>query len=208
MDRLAFEADRWQYLAAHVLLRSTLSSLAPVPPQEWVFAAAGAGKPEIVSPELSQRLRFSLTHTSGLVACAISSVDEVGVDAERMDATLVPPEVSERFLSGVEQSDVATLPAPHRVTRLFELWALKEAYLKARGDGLSRSPGDLTFGFGPSQPARLVSDAGVDDDPAAWRCHVERIGSDHVLAVAVRAGAGRPVRFIVRAAESVHRAPG
>lgn len=200
LGRLVFEADRWHYLAAHVLLRRALSSFAPVPPEAWSVAAAEErGRPEIASPESARRLRFSLTHTRGLAACAVCLDRDVGVDAEAIDARLLSPEVAARFLSAAECEEVAVLPEERRAFRLLELWTLKEACLKARGDGLSVAPTELSFALAAGRSPAVSFGAAVSGDPTEWRFHLAALASGHVLAAAARSGAGTEVRFRARA---------
>src|SRR5262249_38781671 len=81
-QRYALVRNRHQFLLARGLLRTTLSRYADAPPAAWVFPATGHGKPEIAAPAGLPPLRFNLSHTDGLVACAVAAGREVGVDVE------------------------------------------------------------------------------------------------------------------------------
>jgi 4'-phosphopantetheinyl transferase len=84
MARFRFVADRILFSAAHVLLRLALSRYAAVPPHAWRYLRSEHCKPRIdpATCPSAVPLHFSLSHTRGLVCCAISLVSEVGVDAE------------------------------------------------------------------------------------------------------------------------------
>jgi 4'-phosphopantetheinyl transferase len=199
LERFAFDEDAWHYLVAHALLRRTLARCAPVAPEAWSFRAAPGGRPEIEAPKSARRLRFSLSHTRGLVACAVCLDHDVGVDAEAVDEARMTAELAERFLSPAEVESVERLPGERRLHRLFELWTLKEACLKARGDGLAVAPGDLSFRLRAGRPPAVSFAGALSGSPGAWRFAVESLASGHLVAVAVRCGASRRMRFLSRA---------
>src|SRR3954469_18866541 len=69
--RFHFDVDRRMYVGAHALLRRALSRHAPFEPASWRFVTRSHGRPEIAAP--ASRLRFSLSHTRRLVACAVTT---------------------------------------------------------------------------------------------------------------------------------------
>ncbi len=164
-----------------------------------MFAAADGGRPEVASPESARRLRFSLTHTTGLAACAVCLDHDVGVDAEAVEGRPISTAFAERILSVAERRAVAVLPEERRGLRLFELWTLKEACLKARGDGLAVAPGELSFSLDAGRSPAVAFGAALAGDPREWWFHSASLASGHVLAVAVRSGAGSTVRLLARA---------
>lgn len=195
LERFAFDEDAWHYLVAHALLRRTLARCAPVAPEAWSFRNSPGGRPEIEAPGLARRLRFSLSHTQGLVACAVCLDHPVGVDAEAIADEVMGEAVAARILAPAETTALEGLTALERRRRLFELWTLKEASLKATGDGLAVPPAALSFDLAGAAPPRVAFAPDVADDPAAWRFHLAAPGSEHVLAVAVRCGRGVEVGF-------------
>jgi 4'-phosphopantetheinyl transferase len=70
--RFHFQEDRQSYLVAHSLTRGVLGELTAIKPSELVFELGSHGRPELVLPERPQRLRFNLSHTRGMVACAVT----------------------------------------------------------------------------------------------------------------------------------------
>jgi phosphopantetheinyl transferase len=146
-DRFHFEHDRRDYAIAHDLLRRRLSGHADVPPGSWRFAADGNGKPWIESDDPRQRLSFSLAHTRGCVACAITPAARLGVDVERVERASNPHDVADRFFSDEESAALRACPSDARPIRFVELWTLKEAFLKAVGTGLAGSLRAVSFRF-------------------------------------------------------------
>lgn len=195
LERFAFDEDAWHYLVAHAVLRRTLAGCAPVTPEAWSFRASPGGRPEIEAPVHARRLRFSLSHTRGLVACAVCLDYPVGVDAEAVADQVMGEEVAARILAPAETAALEGLTALERHRRLFEFWTLKEACLKATGDGLAVPPAALSFDLTGGASPWVAFAPEAADDPSAWRFHLTAPGPAHVLAVAVRCGVGADVRF-------------
>lgn len=180
--RYHFERDRDTFLATRALVRAVLSHYAEVAPPDWRFGAAEAGKPFAVGSDIA----FNLTNTSGLVACAVAGGGAVGVDAERIDHRGDLDAVARRFFSPREAA------ATHDLERFFEIWTLKESYLKARGVGLGL-PLDQ-FWFELDAPPRIHFESGIDDDPRRWQFASLRVSPQHILAVAGETN-GAPLRL-------------
>jgi 4'-phosphopantetheinyl transferase len=141
--RLRVEEDRRDFTIAHDLLRRSLSRYAPVQPDAWEFAANAYGKPQLVNGALS----FSLSHTRGLVACAVAARMPIGIDVESVSRG-ADPQIADRFFSAWEAAMLHECPEDRRRVRFIELWTLKEAFLKALGLGLSRSLASVSFDVG------------------------------------------------------------
>jgi len=147
-DRLHFEADRRDFTIAHDLLRRALSKYADVQPIDWRFVTDNYGKPSIESVDPQVRaLSFSLSHTRGCVACAIASGVPLGVDVQRTDQSRCIQEIADRHFSEKEAAWLRQCSDELRIIRFAELWALKEAFLKAIGVGLSGSLACVSFRF-------------------------------------------------------------
>jgi 4'-phosphopantetheinyl transferase len=191
--RFRFARDRRDFAVAHALLRRALSAQFQLPPGDWTFVPASNGKPRLEA-DLAARthLSFSLAHTDGLVACVVTRDADVGIDVEAIDRSTDALEVAQRHFSPFEIADVEQCRADSRQPRFIEIWTLKEAYVKAIGDGLS-CPLD-SFGFVFDGPASLRFRSTDAADSASW-CFALFAPSDrHRLAVAVRdpSGSARP----------------
>ncbi|MEZ5332854.1 MAG: 4'-phosphopantetheinyl transferase superfamily protein [Thermoanaerobaculia bacterium] len=195
MGRFAFPEDRRRYLVGRLLLRRSLSSVAPATPREWVFEAAAGGRPEVAAPRWAARLRFSLSRAPDVAVCALCLDHAVGVDVEALDAGRMGPAVERRILAAREREELAGLAGEARVRRLFALWTLKEAVLKALGTGLAVEPAEIAFSFeGGDGPAVTFEGPGVEAGER-WSLESTLLPTGHALAIAVRRGAGEVVRF-------------
>jgi 4'-phosphopantetheinyl transferase len=186
--RFLFAKDRHRYLVTRALVRDVLSRYAAVEPHAWRFRSDAWGKPHVVDPPAPvDRFAFNITHTDGLVAVGVTRDRALGIDAEcmRRDA---PVAIAERYFSAAESRALRRLPAAAQALRFWELWTLKESYIKARGLGLS-IPLDR-FGFDLDGPGAVALSfaPGFDDVAGRWRFVQLRPSADHLLAVCIERG--------------------
>ena len=182
-DRFAFSDDRRDFTVAHGMLRQVLSRYGDPAPGAWRFQSDAFGKPAIVSAQAgSPALTFNLTHTRGLVACAVARGTAVGIDAERFDARLASPDVAASCFAPGELRLLESCAGDQYAARFLELWTLKEAYVKAVGDGLSIPLQGFSFSF---ESSHRLGFAGPDDH-AAWQFVLTAPSADTRLSVAVR----------------------
>ncbi|HJU45097.1 MAG TPA: 4'-phosphopantetheinyl transferase superfamily protein [Vicinamibacterales bacterium] len=196
MARLIFERDRRRFLLTRALVRTMLSRYASVPPAQWSFIANVHGRPEILDrPRGVPDLRFNLSHTEGLIACAVTIGREVGVDVEHIGRRLTH-DVAGRFFAPREVSDLKALPDDQQHKVFFDYWTLKEAYIKARGFGLALPLGDFAFTLSPPSPPSITFEPTLDDDPSTWQFFQDWPTPQHRLGLAVRRdGTDLPVRI-------------
>lgn len=171
--RFAFEVDRQAYVAAHALLRVALSRLADRAPQDWRFAATPSGKPYLVNPP--RDLRFSLSHTQSMVTIAIAEGVEIGVDVESTDRRAENMKVAERFFAPEEIVVLRALDGVARRDAFFAIWTLKEAVVKATGQGISGGLKNFVVTLDPLRLTMRDASATTDWRLAHWRCGAHHI---------------------------------
>lgn len=188
--------DRRDYAVAHDLLRRALSRYHAVAPGAWTFEADALGKPRVCAPDVDPPLAFSLSHTRGLVACAIGRAAAIGVDVERTDRKVSRADLGRAVFSDDEAAAIERLAPGDRPARLFELWTLKEAFVKATGRGLSQPVRALSFRFDDGEG--FAFEPPPADAASRWQLAVYAPIANARLAVAVgRAGAAR-LQVVVR----------
>lgn len=194
MDRFVREVDRHTFVVARALVRTTLSNYGPTAPADWRFETNTHGCPFVVAAQAGDpRLLFNLSHTTGLVALAVTRGHDVGVDVERADR-LIREQIAERHFAAQEVADLRALPFEDQGRGFFEYWTLKEAYIKARGMGLAIPLGDFAFILRPPAPPTIAFVEGFDDRPERWQFWQTWSTPEHRLSLAVaRDGADLPV---------------
>jgi 4'-phosphopantetheinyl transferase len=196
--RFMQEKDRRQFLWGKALVRTVLSRYHLLPPEAWTFGTNRFGKPTVDHAPADFGLRFNLSHTPGLVACALTRGLDVGIDVENFDRT-VTLEIARRFFAPAEVAYLERLPVDRRQHAFFVFWTLKEAYVKARGMGLSLPLEQFAFELTNPQAPQITFDPAMREDPAGWRFFLPDVPSPcHRMAVAVQCPAGAEIGVVAR----------
>lgn len=164
-ERFYFRRDRDHFAAARGALRTILGRYAAVAPGLLRFTYNAYGKPALSG---GGPIRFNVSHSNGLALFAVTAGREVGVDLEHVRADFAGVEIAASFFSAREVAALRALPPPALAEAFFDCWTRKEAYIKARGEGLSHPLERFTVSLAPGEPAALLR---TDDDPreaARW----------------------------------------
>jgi len=186
VERFVQQDDAVRFIIGRALARTMLSRYADIRPHDWLLVVDEHGRPELAErPAGAPDLRFNLTHTPGLVACAVAVGREVGVDAEHVGRR-VTFDVAERFFSAREVADLRALPDGERHEVFFDYWTLKEAYIKARGLGLALPLRQFTFLRTPGRAPAITFAPELHDDATTWQFAQFWPTADHRMSIAVR----------------------
>lgn len=161
--RFRFERDRERFVAAHGALRLVLERYMDAPARDLRFEVAATGKPSLAGVGV----RFNLSHSGDVGLVAVACQRDVGCDVERVSERPRIEQLAQRFFSQSERTALAALPEAERRRAFFECWTRKEAFIKARGEGLSRplDSFDVTVNGSP----RVLATRPDPDDAARWR---------------------------------------
>jgi len=192
--RFHFEADRRRFVASHAALRGILASYLGVEPSALAFGEGPHGKPFLDAPEAGRSIRFSLSHSGDVGLVAVSLGRKVGVDVERVRPREDLDRFVARYLSPLERQALERIPSDDRLRVFFETWTLKEAYLKACGDGLLRELDAFDVTVGEAQP-RLLAVRDRAADAARWALMRLAPGAGYVAAFAVEGSGWQLRRF-------------
>ncbi|HET7150702.1 MAG TPA: 4'-phosphopantetheinyl transferase superfamily protein [Candidatus Acidoferrum sp.] len=134
--RFHFERDQQRFIVARGVLRCVLGRYLQTEPGQLSFVYNAFGKPDL-SPEFANPLKFNLSHSAGLAIIAIAGASNVGVDLEYIRAESDYVDIARHFFSQAENDYLISLPNQLCAKTFFNYWVMKEAYLKARGEGLA-----------------------------------------------------------------------
>lgn len=167
---LLHQSARELFMLAHAMLRDVLARYLGIEPMAIRLSRDAQGKPCLAKDHHS-KLRFNLAHSGEAVLCGVAHGREIGVDIEAALPRADLLNVAAHFFAPDECAAVAACTSSNSMVELFYcLWTRKEAYLKARGSGLSFS----LSAFSVLPAAGELGDFAIrcpdDDAQAAWRC--------------------------------------
>ncbi len=186
VDRFHFESDRQHFIVARGCLRTMLARYLQIAPNKIQFSYASHGKPELaISNAQTQPLNFNLSHSGGFALYAFTRVGEIGVDLEHVRPELAGADIARRFFSSSEVARLTRLPANVRHEAFFNCWTRKEAFIKAKGKGLSLPLDQFDVTLAPSEPAALLRTRWDEHEASRWSLKAIDVGPGYVAAVAV-----------------------
>jgi 4'-phosphopantetheinyl transferase len=174
MARFRFEDDRRRYGVRHLLLRRLLARYVDQPPEALRFTSNAYGKPALAGATL----RFNASSSGRLALYVVARDREVGCDVERRRSGFAGDEVARQFFSPAEIEALTALGPGRRLAAFFDCWTRKEAYVKARGLGLSLPLDSFDVSLTPGEtPALLRAGDG-------WSIRAFRLAARHHACVA------------------------
>lgn len=196
--RFRFARDQRRYLVTRALVRTALSRYAAVRPEEWTFSAGAHGRPQITSPLPVPALEFNISHSADLVMLGVTSGRTLGIDAESFEARDADIAGLDRYFAPEESAALLALAPAERRRRFFELWTLKESYIKARGMGLAIALDAFRFELTGARGLTLHMRPQLGDSPQRWRLWQLDPRPGYLAAVCAARGEEVPPRIIVR----------
>jgi len=184
-ERFHFDKHRNQFVQARAALRFILSEYLQVDPQTLEFSYGPQGKPALANGCGDKSLRFNLSRREGLALIAVTCGREIGVDLEFVSADLPVFEIAETTFSEAELGALRNLPEDLRVAGFFNCWTRKEAYVKARGEGLSFPLKQFDVSLTPGAAAHLIHVRNNPDEVDRWTLQEISVGDSYVAALAV-----------------------
>src|ERR1035437_1708303 len=184
-ERFYFERDREHFIVARGVLRAILGGYLNKAPECLSFCYSSHGKPALAGESDRDAIRFNVAHSHGVALYAVTRGREVGIDLERIRFDLAVAEIAERFFSAREVAMLQTLPTEIQRQAFFRCWTRKEAYIKARGEGLSLPLDQFDVSLIPGEPAALLSTQPDSDEAVRWSLKELTLASGYVAALAV-----------------------
>jgi 4'-phosphopantetheinyl transferase len=151
--RFRFERDRRHYILRHAHLRKLLSTYVGDAPEKIVFVYNAFGKPSV----RGSVIHFNTSHSRGMALFVISRGSEVGCDIEQCDPQFASERIPEQFFAAGEVTKLRSLPPEQQTQAFFRCWTRKEAYVKARGQGLSIALDSFEVSLTPGEPVALLN---------------------------------------------------
>lgn len=181
--RFVFERDRTRSLVTHSVLRILCGRYVQTSPSLLHFTLNKYGKPALASPDLP--LQFNLSHSANLVLYAFAWRRHLGVDVEYMRSNINYEELAGFCFSPCEKETLQGLSQEKKHQAFYNCWTRKEAYIKARGMGLSLPLDLFDVSLLPGEEAALLGSREDPGEVQRWSmCQLEP-GADYAGALAV-----------------------
>jgi len=184
-ERFRFDRDRERFIIARGLLRVVLGLYLELDPAAVRFFYRPHGRPEIAAECGPDALRFNASHSHELDLLALTAGRAIGVDVEYVRHDMDHESIARDFFARAEVTALAALPGAARAEAFFACWTRKEAYVKARGEGLSLPLDEFHVSLAPGEPAALLGVAGDPEAAARWSLRQLDPGPGYTAALAV-----------------------
>ena len=186
--RFRFDDDRSRFITRRGLLRVVLAQYLECDPARIAFELNAFGKPTLTNRG-RLRLQFNASHSAGVALVAVTVDRAVGIDLERHRADVDYLGVAASFFSRDEVETLRRADKPMRRSMFFTLWSCKEAWVKARGLGLSFPLHRCRVEVGEGEP-RLLEDPEQPGEQARWSLTRLDVGPEFSAALVIASGAG------------------
>ncbi len=181
-----FERDRKRYLVGRGILRTILGLYLHVEPDVLHFQYGKYGKPVLADTFGRETLHFNLSHSNEIALFAFTRQCEIGVDIEHLSGISEIEQIADRFFSRREYDSIRSLPEEQKRESFVKGWTCKEAFIKARGDGLSYALDRFEVSMTPREPAKLLRVEGDSREASHWSMQCLQPAPDYVGAFAVK----------------------
>jgi len=184
LDRCRSNHARRQFCIVRSKLRHLLAGYLDIVPEKIRFQYGNLGKPYIDSDQNHTGICFSVAHSGGWFAIAVSHGKKVGVDIELNRPGLKIHRIAEHYFAEAEKVHLEKSNDPSG--DFFKIWTAKEAFLKARGSGFAFALNKFAVGFDTNGIPRLDRLDDVTDSVANWALDIPGVDSRITIAVAVK----------------------
>lgn len=147
-DRFVKDLHGHRFLAARSFLRHVLAEALGMAPLEIRFSYNPHEKPLLAG----NPIHFNLSHSGNVAAVGLTQAGELGIDIETRSSLKTARQVSPRVMTPAELNWWQALPEDGQMDAFIRLWTLKEAILKAQGEGLLRDAREIRLDLDKEEP--------------------------------------------------------
>ncbi len=184
-ERFYFEQDRIWFTVSHGLLRVILGFYSGINPDKLQFSYNSKGKPYLAETVKGKKLYFNMAHSYGLALYAVMFDRQIGVDLERIHGSVEFDLLANSILSEREKPTLLGYPPHEKLEMLFRYWTCKEAYVKARGEGLGLPLEQVDISLEPGVVASLSSVGDDNQEASRWSLRELNPASGYAAALVV-----------------------
>ncbi len=179
-NRFRFPHLRVRYIAARGTLRALLGQYLSVLPIEIQFSYGEQGKPFLTDfPDF----KFNISHSEDLAVFAFAKEITLGIDVEFINPKIDTEVIAPRFFSKNEAATLLKLSPLKRPPVFFNCWTRKEAFIKAKGGGLSIPLDQFEVTLLPEDTPQLLAIDWAPEEVENWSIFSFNVGPEFVGAL-------------------------
>ena len=186
LQRFHFERHRHQFIIARGTLREIIGQYLEIEPAEANFDYGQNGKPFIISNSELSSIRFNISHSGDVVVYAFVLDTEIGIDIEKVCNIDDCMAIAKSFFSSTEIDDLQKVSRESLLEAFYSCWTRKEAYIKAKGQGLGIPLNQFSVSVRPDLSPALVSTEFAPDEAAQWTLRDLPIIEGYIGAIAIQ----------------------
>ena len=184
-EKFYFEVDRIRYKVMRTTVRMVLGNYLGIAPGDLEIAYSQYGKPYISTTSMKKDIHFNLSHAGDVGLIAVATSRHIGVDLELVRQESSIESIAKRFFTPEEAGHLLSLPASLQPEAFFTCWTRKEAFVKARGEGLSIPLDQFEVSFYPNNTPKLLCVRNDPGESGRWSMFHLDPGVDYVGALVV-----------------------
>jgi 4'-phosphopantetheinyl transferase len=178
--------DRKHFIVAHAVLRLILARYLNIDPRQISFEYNTFGKPRLMDDAHYPDVRFNLAHSRGVALYALAIGREIGVDLEFTEPGFATMNLARSLFAPEEVEALSALSNEDFVAGFYRCWTRKEAYVKAKGLGLSLPLNSFVVSGGPPNGTPLLlADGNEIGDQERWTLVDVIVGEGFAASLAV-----------------------
>ena len=183
-DSFRFEKLRLRYIAGRAALRKLLGGYIGCETEAVSFVYNDYGKPSL--QDVDSGLRFNVSHSGEIMLAAFALNSKIGIDIEAIQQNIDCMDICQCWFSVQESNALRNLPEEKRIGAFFRVWTRKEAYIKARGIGLSYPLNRFSVSLDETAPA-LLEHQDCSQEMKSWQIYNIEVSSAYSAAIVIEA---------------------
>ncbi|GAY78729.1 4'-phosphopantetheinyl transferase family protein [Sporolactobacillus inulinus] len=173
------QEDKIRSVFAELLVRYAVNQFSGCSKQEIKFCTGINGKPRLMTPK---NVHFNLSHSGSWVVCVVDN-EPVGIDIEKIQD--IELDVAQQFFTQKECEFLKlSKNSLERKKRFFKIWTMKECFLKAVGEGLSRDLSSFSIELNQNRYPKISTTSEGENLNCIWKFKQYEIDNDYILSVA------------------------
>jgi len=165
------------YVKMRAILRTILADYVKMSPTHINFTKGQYGKPFIVD----SKIFFNLSHSANQFALAVSNFPDIGVDIEQYRSRHHLAALVKRCFAEPERYYWENLPEHQKLSKFYQFWVKKEAFVKAVGRGIALGLEQCVIN--PSQPNEFLMIPSQYGQHKDWKIHEQTFANNTICAV-------------------------